>query len=64
MSALQYVPHMSIERAQELLRTTELSVRQIADATGFGDATYLIHQFRSKTGMTPMRYRLWFQRFI
>ncbi|RKN62081.1 AraC family transcriptional regulator [Paenibacillus ginsengarvi] len=64
MSALQYVHHLRIEKAQELLRTTELSVQQIADATGFGDATYLIRQFRSKTGMTPKRYRLWFQRFI
>ncbi|MEF3304468.1 AraC family transcriptional regulator [Paenibacillus sp. GYB003] len=64
MSALQYATHLRIEKAKELLRATPLSVERIAETAGFGDATYLIRQFRKKTGMTPKRYRSVFQRLM
>ena len=46
-----------IEHAKRLLRTTSLSITEIALACGFADQSHLSGVFARSTGMTPGRYR-------
>lgn len=46
-----------IERARELLRTTELELAAIAARCGFGSATWFIRCFRRAHGTTPAAWR-------
>lgn len=43
--------------AKSLLYSTELSVNEVADQTGFGDVNNFIRYFRNDTGVTPLQYR-------
>ncbi len=54
---LQYVMLKKIEKAQLLLVTDDIPVRDIASALGYTDASYFIRLFRKKVGMTPQEYR-------
>ncbi|MCW1381590.1 AraC family transcriptional regulator [Novosphingobium sp. KCTC 2891] len=53
----QYVMKARIERAQEMLATTELSMAQIAEAMGFGSQSHFARAFRNFTGTTPTMWR-------
>ena len=46
-----------IGRVQQLLSETELSLREIADRTGFEHAEYLSVAFKQATGQTPTQFR-------
>lgn len=46
-----------IDRADRLLLATELTVTEIAAATGFTDAAYLAKCFRRARGMAPLAWR-------
>ena len=46
-----------IERARQLLGESELSIRVVAELTGFGAASYLSVVFRRETGESPLAYR-------
>ena len=46
-----------LNRARDLLATTELSVSEIADQTGFESVYYFSRLFKKKTGQTPSAYR-------
>ncbi len=46
-----------IGRIQQLLSETELSLREIADRTGFEHAEYLSVAFKQATGQTPSEFR-------
>lgn len=54
---LWYVNSVRISRAEELLRSTGLSVNEIGMETGFSSAQSFIRVFRKYTGMTPGQYR-------
>lgn len=41
----------------KLLNNTQLSIEQIADQTGFSEASALVRAFKSWTGMPPNQYR-------
>jgi AraC-like DNA-binding protein len=43
--------------AQKLLRTSHLSIAQVAEAGGWEDANYFARYFRSRTGMSPRAFR-------
>ena len=43
--------------AQKLLRTSHLSIAQVAEAGGWDDANYFARYFRSRTGMSPRAFR-------
>jgi AraC family transcriptional regulator len=53
----QYVLGRRIERAQELLRTTELTVADIAAAVGFSSHSHLSYWIRRAVGISPAAYR-------
>ena len=52
-----YFTARQIERAQELLRTTERGTAQIAADAGFGTVRSFFRAFRRSTGMSPTEYR-------
>ena len=53
----KYINIYRIEKAQALLRNTELSVTDIALAVGFDDASYFARIFKKQTGLTPREYK-------
>ncbi|KKC49427.1 transcriptional regulator [Paenibacillus sp. D9] len=57
LTFLQYVMQLRMERAQELLRTTELKAFEIAERIGFSEPNYFSFCFKKHTGSTPKEYR-------
>ncbi|MBQ1455168.1 MAG: XylR family transcriptional regulator [Thermoguttaceae bacterium] len=46
-----------LRKAKELLRTTNLSIRAVAEQSGFSSERYFSQAFRRLTGMSPNQYR-------
>ena len=53
----QYVIAYRIKYAMSLLRYTDKAIADIADETGFTDASYFTKSFKAQFGMTPKEYR-------
>ncbi len=56
-SLSDYVNRVKIERAKELLRSTGLPIRCIAENLGFEDCGYFIKVFKGNAGKTPAEFR-------
>jgi transcriptional regulator GlxA family with amidase domain len=56
-----YLTRKRVERAQEMLAQTQLSLSEIAYITGFADQSHLARHFRHMLGTTPREFR-WSQR--
>ena len=54
----QYLLELRLARARNLLTQTPLSVKEIAQQTGFEDEHYFSRFFKMKTGHTPGHWRL------
>lgn len=52
-----YVNSLKIDEALNLLENTELSVEEIAQNVGYGDAKSFYAQFKRSTGLTPKAFR-------
>lgn len=57
MNTQQHIHLYLIERAKGLLKTTDLSVSEIAYSLGFEYPQYFNRLFKSKTGQTPVAFR-------
>jgi AraC-like DNA-binding protein len=57
LSPHQYLLAFRLVRARSLLAETELSVKEIAMQTGFGDEFYFSRLFRQKLNLTPSQWR-------
>ncbi len=57
-----YLSSIRINRAKELLRTTNLQCSEVAFQSGFNDPHYFSFVFKKKTGATPQQFRDQFQR--
>ncbi|MGN0406585.1 MAG: AraC family transcriptional regulator [Bariatricus sp.] len=57
MTLIEYLNHYRLEKACELLLTTDLSVIEISENTGFENHSYFIRSFRRQYQMTPLKYR-------
>ena len=57
LSVSDYVRRAKINCAKMLLRSTDLSVGEIADRLAFNSANYLIRVFRDLEGCTPAAFR-------
>lgn len=56
-SFINYLTAMRIERAKELLATTNMKLSAIAMEIGYNEPNYFSHVFRKMEGMTPKEYR-------
>lgn len=56
-SPIRYVQQKRIERARELLASTNLPIAHLASECGFVSQSYLTTCFRGTYGMTPARFR-------
>ena len=56
-SVMDWLNAHCVLRAQVLLRHTDLSIYEIADALGFQSATFFSRFFHRETGVTPKNYR-------
>lgn len=57
LSPKNYITKCFINKAQQLLLTTDKSISEICMETGFGDISWFNRQFLSKTNMTPSAFR-------
>ncbi|MCJ0872601.1 helix-turn-helix transcriptional regulator [Streptomyces sp. AP-93] len=53
----QYLSRRRIERAEEMLRTADLSVTEICHLVGFRSLGTFSARFKRQTGLTPTAYR-------
>jgi AraC-like DNA-binding protein len=52
-----YLLERRVERAQKLLTGTNLSLSEIARASGFSDQSHLARHFRRRVGVSPSMFR-------
>ena len=57
MAPVDFLRHIRIGRAEDLLTKSQMAVSQIAYAVGFTDPKYFTKCFKKDTGMTPKEYR-------
>lgn len=57
MAPHRYVVERRLDTAKRLLKESDLSVADVATATGFSSAGLFIRTFRTATGVTPLAYR-------
>ncbi|NOU64368.1 response regulator [Paenibacillus sp. LMG 31461] len=57
MTFVNYLSHIRIEAAKELLRTTDMKTFEIAEKVGYSDANYFSFSFRKNVGVSPRDYR-------
>lgn len=60
----QWLVERRVEAACDLLRSTRLSVTEIAASVGYDDPNQLLRVFRSRRGTTPVAYRREFQQSL
>ena len=53
-----FLTRVRIERAKELLRTTNLKCFEVAYQSGYSDPHYFSYSFRKNTGLSPQQFRL------
>jgi transcriptional regulator GlxA family with amidase domain len=57
LSIGDYALQRRLDEAQSLLRRTNLSVTEVADAVGLTDPSHFTRVFKKQLGLTPTRYR-------
>lgn len=58
MSPINYLNEVRLRASKELLETTDLSISQVAESTGFSSQSYFSQSFRRGCGLTPSDYRV------
>jgi transcriptional regulator GlxA family with amidase domain len=56
-SPAQYLKEFRLRKAEVMLRTTFLSVKQVLKQVGLGSNSHFVRDFRRLHGMTPTAYR-------
>ncbi|MFD7534733.1 helix-turn-helix transcriptional regulator [Streptomyces sp. NPDC059819] len=54
---MQYLSRRRVERAEDLLRTADLSITEICHVVGFSSLGSFSSLFKKQTGLTPTAYR-------
>ena len=54
---IEYLVRLRIQRAMELLNSTDLSITEVAMEVGFNDSNYFTRQFRRILGESPRQFR-------
>jgi AraC-like DNA-binding protein len=58
----RYLRQLRMRRAEELLETTNLSVKQVMASVGLSDESHFVRDFKKSCGLTPARYRKCFHK--
>lgn len=53
----KYIKNVRMEKAEELLRTTNMKIQDICRAVGYSNISYFCRTFRNEYGVTPEKYR-------
>ncbi|MGC5771394.1 response regulator transcription factor [Paenibacillus pabuli] len=53
----EYLNKIRIERAEELLRSDDVTISEISSMVGYSDHSYFCKVFKKFTGLSPSRYR-------
>lgn len=53
----EYIRHIRVETARELIKTTDLNISQIVYTIGFTSRSYFSKIFKEKYGITPYEYK-------
>ncbi|WP_445671395.1 helix-turn-helix transcriptional regulator [Paenibacillus sp. FSL K6-3166] len=51
------INELRLDKAKELLKTSEYTIVDIAEKTGFTSSSYFYRLFKNSTGITPSDYR-------
>lgn len=54
---IEYLTNIRMERAKELLSTTESSMKEICSMCGYSDPNYFSRSFKKNVGVTPTEYK-------
>lgn len=57
ISVQQYVTETRVKMAERMLKQTQLSIQEIADKTGFVDASHFNKTFKKHNGVNPSQFR-------
>ena len=57
VTASEYLLSSRINTAKDLLRTSNLSIAEVAEQTGFLESSYFCARFKKMVGQTPLSYR-------
>lgn len=58
LSPNEYITEIRIQKAKEMLSSSEISVKEIAYTLQFGSISYFSMIFKNKTGLTPSEFRI------
>lgn len=58
LAPAQYIVHLKIQKAKELLSVSNKTIKETAIKLGFESIDYFSTQFRKQTGQTPTQFRL------
>jgi len=56
-SVMDFLEEVRLARARDLLATTELPIREVANQLGFRDPNYFSRVFRGTSGSPPRHFR-------
>lgn len=54
---VEYLTGIRMDKAKELLTTTEYSMKEICSMVGYADPNYFSRSFKKKVGVTPTEYK-------
>ncbi|MFE5321250.1 response regulator [Paenibacillus sp. NPDC056579] len=57
MTFVNYLMHIRMEAAKELLRTTDMKTFEIAEKVGYAEPNYFSFSFRKHVGVSPKEYK-------
>ncbi len=60
----QYLLHLKIQKAKEMVASSHLTFKEIADQLGFENGFYFSRLFKVKTGLSPFQFRQMMQQGI
>ncbi|WP_438444176.1 response regulator transcription factor [Gorillibacterium sp. sgz5001074] len=56
-SVTGYIQNLRVQKAKLLLKSTDMKIFEISEATGFNDSNYFTHMFNKVAGVSPKEYR-------
>ena len=57
MTFVDYLTHLRVSKASQLLRNNQLSIAEISNLVGFADQSYFDKRFKERFGKSPREYR-------